>query len=275
MLRIFTRHFSKATPSKLREAELKRTRGLIQIYRKPFEELKTDEERLKLAYSGKVWLSHADLQSRPRKISPEIYERPREVDSLKDRLNISQIDLNKNEIWIPFRTAFTHHSTAIEGNSLSLEQTKLVLDTYASDKEPSNLHSEDTDLDLNGQKLLMRDVQEVLDHAKAMEYLRSHVVQKESIEEDDIIAINHTLCPANKLSIDIILKGLAVTKYRELPVKVYGSPAVRPYPHEVPAVMKELLRIHNEKVVNLHPLISAAQFHANFLWVHPFLDGNG
>ena len=45
--------------------------------------------------------------------------------------------------------------------------------------------------------------------------------------------------------------------------------------HELPAVMKRFLEIHNQKIKELHPIISAAQFTANLFHIHPFEDGNG
>jgi Fic family protein len=63
--------------------------------------------------------------------------------------------------------------------------------------------------------------------------------------------------------------------FRKVPIHVRGSPVVRPYGHEVPAVMEKLLRLHDQQRRLHHPLVCNSLLFMNFLMIHPFADGNG
>ena len=64
--------------------------------------------------------------------------------------------------------------------------------------------------------------------------------------------------------------------FRRVPIKVRGSPTVRPYPHEVPALMHKIIDMYpNKHLQETHPIVATVLFMMNFLYVHPFHDSNG
>lgn len=122
-----------------------------------------------------------------------------------------------------------------------------------------------------------KDVREVVNHAAAMEYLKSKLFGKTYITVDDIVSIHRFLMPTMNGD-NISMKGLDDNhKFRRVPVHVTGSPVIRPYPHEIPAVISKLLAHHQHSsyIASLHPVIASVLFVTDFLHIHSFEDGNG
>ena len=145
----------------------------------------------------------------------------------------------------------THYGTHIEGNELSLSQVQKVLD---------------------GEQIVARDrdVQEVINYRKVVEYIGK---KKDSPIDEDTVFDLHKLTVAN------MLDGKASGHYREKEVvirnSITGEVSFRP-PHavEVEWQMKDLIEfITTEK--EIHPVLKAGIVHYEFVRVHPFLDGNG
>jgi len=243
--------------NKIQVAEAERKTMIKKIY-EPELAGKDHDERLQLMYSGKIWLKYAELAVRPKNIDLQVLKELEDLDQFifERKWNL----LEDEALWSEFKTRLTHESTAIEGNRLTFEQTKEVL--------KGNFIAEEI--------FQHDDVSEVRNHGEAMEYIKTNILAKNKpIDEDDVILINKLIFPEAS---EIKVSAVDVphdTKYRKLPIHVRGSPSVRPFPHELPSLMKELFRIHDEKSKSLHPVILACQFHMNFLWIHPFLDGNG
>lgn len=148
-----------------------------------------------------------------------------------------------------YRVGTTFTSNALEGNSLTESETKVVIENG---------------LTIEGKPL--RDIYEAVGHAKAYDYLYE-LGQNEPITEEII-------CNIHKLfyqQIDIEKAG----KYRNVPVFISGSKyAVSPV-SEINKRMKQLVQWYNKNENKLHPVVLAAEFHKRFVFIHPFIDGNG
>ncbi|MCQ2343052.1 MAG: Fic family protein [Paludibacteraceae bacterium] len=148
-----------------------------------------------------------------------------------------------------YRVGLTYTSNALEGNSLTESETKVVIEDG---------------LTIEGKPL--RDVYEAVGHAKAYDFLHelSH----------DAPLTEETICTLHRLfyqQIDSEQAGV----YRKVPVFISGSQyAVAPVA-EISKRMQALVQWYNNHEGNLHPIELAAELHKRFVYIHPFVDGNG
>ena len=145
-----------------------------------------------------------------------------------------------------FLVEFTYNSNAIEGNTLTLKETALVLEGVTVDQKP------------------LKDHLEAVGHRDAFLYVTELVSEKAQISERVIRDIN-ALVLMNRPED----KGV----YRRIPVKIMGAFHEPPQPYLVPVQMEQLvIELARDK---RHEIEKAAVFHLNFEGVHPFIDGNG
>ena len=145
-----------------------------------------------------------------------------------------------------FLVEFTYNSNAIEGNTLTLQETALALEGVTIDKKP------------------LKDHLEAVGHRDAFLYVVSLVSDKVPISERIIREIHSLVlmdCPEDK--------GV----YRRIPVKIMGAHHEPPQPYLVPVQMERLVSDLSKD--NRHAIETAAMFHLNFEGIHPFIDGNG
>ena len=146
-----------------------------------------------------------------------------------------------------FLIEFTYHSNAIEGNTLTLQETALVLEGITIDKKP------------------LKDHLEAIGHKDAFEYLLQLVPDQTPLSER-IVKELHSLvlinCPQDK--------GV----YRAIPVKIMGAEHEPSQPYLIPIQMAELIRDF-QAMPEVHLIEKVALFHLRFESIHPFIDGNG
>lgn len=145
-----------------------------------------------------------------------------------------------------FLVEFTYNSNAIEGNTLTLQETALALEGVTIDRKP------------------LKDHLEAVGHRDAFLYVVSLVRDKVSVSERIIREI-HSLVLMNRPED----KGV----YRRIPVRIMGANHEPPQPHLVPVQMERLIAELSKG--KRHTIETAALFHLNFEGVHPFIDGNG
>jgi Fic family protein len=148
-----------------------------------------------------------------------------------------------------FRIGLTWASNALEGNSLTETETKVVIEDGIT---------------IGGKPL--KDHLEAIGHADAFDYLQK-LVHRAEITERDIRKLHklfyHRVDEAN------------AGHYRRQNIIVTGTDFVFPSPSELKALMaafaEEIPRVRTEK----HPIEFAAHLHAQLVTIHPFVDGNG
>ena len=173
------------------------------------------------------------------------------VDELKDRIK-SMRPLNETEIERlreEFMIENTYHSNAIEGNTLTLRETALIL------QEGITI----------GEKPLKEHL-EVIGYRDAFTYVLSLADTHTALTEQ-IIKNIHALV----LMDDVNNKGV----YRNVPVTILGATHTPPQPYLVPVQMEELVRDYNNRKPDQHIIEAVAEFHLRFEGIHPFIDGNG
>lgn len=150
-----------------------------------------------------------------------------------------------------FRIGTTYTSNALEGNSLTLTETKVLLEDGIT---------------VGGKPI--KDFYEATGHAKAYDYMLEIAREKNStITEGVILELHHLFYNG----VDSERAG----RYRDHQVFITGTEYVPPAPEEVPALMKAFIHELNEKKDSLHPVMYAAFAHRRLVDIHPFVDGNG
>lgn len=164
-----------------------------------------------------------------------------------DQLRPLPQELVKNlDDWL--RIELTYTSNAIEGNTLSRQETALVVEKG---------------LTVAGKSL--KEHQEAVNHASAWELVKQLVKEGKKISENDILDI-HRLILNN---IDDQNSG----RYRSVPVRISGSTVILPNPLKVPELMEKLVK--GLKLAQGHPVKISADAHYQLVTIHPFTDGNG
>lgn len=144
---------------------------------------------------------------------------------------------------------WTYHSNAIEGNTLTLKETKVVLEGIT----------------VGGKTL--REHFEAINHREAILYVEDIVREEEPFSEWQIKNIHR-----------LILKNIDndnAGRYRTVNVTIAGARHTPPHFLKVPELMEGLVRWHEHEATALHPVERAARVHADFVKIHSFVDGNG
>jgi Fic family protein len=148
-----------------------------------------------------------------------------------------------------YRLGLTFSSNALEGNSLTESETKVVIEDG---------------LTIEGKPL--RDVYEAVGHARAYDYLFQLATNK-TLEEQDVLELHRLFYQ----QIDPEHAG----KFRQVAVFISGSKYPVTPPQKVASEMKKFVNWFNKQETKLHPVEFAALTHKKFVFIHPFIDGNG
>ena len=146
-----------------------------------------------------------------------------------------------------FAVEYTYNSNAIEGNTLTLKETDLVLRGLTIDKKP------------------LKDHFDIIGHKEAFDFVSQLVKDKEPLSEWVIKQI-HFLA----LGRDIQHRGV----YRSVPVYISGAKTQTTEPVLIPEKIQELLEWYRSDEEDDF-LTKIALFHLLFESIHPFIDGNG
>ena len=145
-----------------------------------------------------------------------------------------------------FTIEYTYNSNAIEGNTLTLRETDLVLRGLTIDRKP------------------LKDHMEAVGHKEAFEFVSELVKQNEPLSERIIKQIHFLVLVGNRDD-----RGV----YRKVPVRIMGAKHEPVQPYMIEPKMEELLKKFMEG--KEHIITKLARFHIEFEGIHPFIDGNG
>ena len=173
------------------------------------------------------------------------------LDQLKQQLNsfrpLHQEIVNNLHEDIVLR--WTYNSNAIEGNTFTLKETKVALEGITI-----------------GGKTMIEHF-EVINHREAIYFVEKLVEKKEPLSEWDIKSIHQ-----------LVLKNIDdknAGTYRSINVTITGASHVPSDFLQVQSEMNEFIRWYMNKGRQMHPVERAARVHADFVKIHPFVDGNG
>lgn len=144
---------------------------------------------------------------------------------------------------------WTYNSNAIEGNTLTLKETKVVLEGITV-----------------GGKLL-REHFEAINHRDAILYVEHIAETGEALSEWQIRNLHR-----------LVLKNIDddnAGRYHSINVHIAGAEHTPPDTLHVSEQMEALIAWYNQATGRLHPVELAARLHVDFVKIHPFVDGNG
>jgi Fic family protein len=181
------------------------------------------------------------------------------VDNMLNRLTAKKQQLDRYRPMPPalvrnlddwFTVELTYTSNAIEGNTLTRQETALVVEKGIT---------------VGGKTL--KEHLEASNHVEALKYVNSLVAKnRQEVTEDDVLQIHRLILQR----IDDSNAGF----YRSVPVRIAGASVVLPNPRKVPDLMTEFMTWLGSNLVE-HPVQVAAQAHYRLVSIHPFVDGNG
>ena len=147
-----------------------------------------------------------------------------------------------------FMVEFTYNSNAIEGNTLTLQETAMVLEGITIDQKP------------------LKDHLEAVGHRDAFLYIEEIAKQEFPLSETVIKNI-HSLVLMNQPAD----KGV----FRRIPVRIMGAYTEPVQPYLIEPKITELLTLNEKRKATMNPIERIARFHLEFEGIHPFIDGNG
>lgn len=171
----------------------------------------------------------------------QIDRKKKELDSKRPLTEGEVARLNEE-----FVVEYTYNSNAIEGNTLTLRETDLVLKGLTIDQKP------------------LKDHMEAVGHKEAFEFVRELVKDNVPISEIIIKQIHYIVLADKKED-----RGV----YRRVPVRIMGAKHEPVQPYLIVPKMEQLLQEYAES--KEHIVTKLARFHIEFEGIHPFIDGNG
>lgn len=145
---------------------------------------------------------------------------------------------------------WTYNSNSIEGNTMSLRETQMVIQEGITIKGKS-----------------LREHFETHNHDKAIDYLYSIVNDDYTLRSIDILSLHGLVLR----SIEDDFAG----RIRNGGVRITGANFTPPNANKVPDLLDELIDFVNTNPLKLNDIELATVFHHKLVWIHPFFDGNG
>jgi Fic family protein len=172
-----------------------------------------------------------------------------EIDALKAKLDqFRQFDSYR--IAQALELEYTFESNRIEGNTMTLRETDLVINEG---------------LTISGKS--MREHLEVINHQEAIAYIKHLMEKNTTLNEREVLSIHN-----------LILRGINpedAGRYRRVQVMIKGSSYMPPQPFMVSKEMEDFFIWFETNKNSLHPIVLAAELHERLVSIHPFIDGNG
>jgi Fic family protein/DNA-binding XRE family transcriptional regulator len=172
-----------------------------------------------------------------------------EIDILKSKLDQFR-KFDSYRIAQALELEYTFESNRIEGNTLTLRETDLVINEG---------------LTISGKS--MREHLEAINHQEAIGYIKHLMEKKTSLNEREVLSIHN-----------LILRGINpedAGKYRQVQVMIKGSSHLPPQPYLVSKEMEDFFIWYETNKNGMHPIVLAAEMHERIVTIHPFIDGNG
>lgn len=176
------------------------------------------------------------------------------IDQLKKQMDCFRplVSVQAELLWKNYRIEETHASTWMEGNTLTLDETRVALEMGITIAQKP-----------------IKDYLELIDYSEALDYMRELAVdsKKQLFSEQMIREINYLVYHRTKKA------GEVAGVYRAVPVVVgYHKP---PQPFLIKPQMEDFVKWVNNEGRQLHPVELASEIHQRFVTIHPFINGNG
>ncbi|MRX38906.1 helix-turn-helix domain-containing protein [Flavobacterium sp. LC2016-23] len=183
------------------------------------------------------------------KISATLENLLKEIDLLKAKLD-TYLQFDSYRITQALELEYTFESNRIEGNTMTLRETDMVINEG---------------LTISGKS--MREHLEAINHNEAIGFIKDLMQKNISLNERDLLSIHN-----------LILRSIIpedAGRYRKVQVMIKGSSQMPPQPYMVSKAMEDYFIWYEINKNKLHPVILAAEMHERLVTIHPFIDGNG
>jgi Fic family protein/DNA-binding XRE family transcriptional regulator len=173
-----------------------------------------------------------------------------------DKIDVLHNSLQQLRAFDSYRIAqaleleYTFESNRIEGNTLTLKETDLVINEG---------------LTISGKS--MREHLEAINHKDAILLVKELAQAETIIAAKDVLSIHQ-----------LVLRGIENSyagKYRNVQVMIKGSTHLPPAPYLVEKQMEDFFYWYQDNRKAMHPVLLAAEMHERLVTIHPFIDGNG
>ncbi|MGM9475394.1 Fic family protein [Pedobacter sp. GSP4] len=174
-----------------------------------------------------------------------LYEKKARLDSSRPLLN-SALHRIKTDLSLEW----TYNSNSIEGNTLTLQETQMVLQEGITVKGKS-----------------LREHFEAFNHEKAIDYLYTLVKESYLLRSIDILSLH-----------GLVLRSIEddyAGRLRNGGVRIVGANFTPPNANKVSYLLDELITFVNDNPLGLNDIVLSTIFHHKLVWIHPFFDGNG
>lgn len=174
-----------------------------------------------------------------------LYEKKARLDSSRPLPN-SALHRIKTDLSLEW----TYNSNSIEGNTLTLQETQMVLQEGITVKGKS-----------------LREHFEAFNHEKAIDYLYTLVKESYLLRSIDILSLH-----------GLVLRSIEddyAGRLRNGGVRIVGANFTPPNANKVSDLLDELITFVNDNPLGLNDIVLSTIFHHKLVWIHPFFDGNG
>jgi len=188
-------------------------------------------------------------KSTPNTISKTLESILAQIDVLKAKLDTFR-QFDSYRILQALELEYTFESNRIEGNTMTLRETDLVINEG---------------LTISGKS--MREHLEAINHQEAIAFIKELMNKNTSLIEREVLSIHN-----------LILRGIHpedAGRYRKVQVMIKGSAHMPPQPFLVAKEMEDYFIWYETNKNKLHPIVLAAEMHERLVTIHPFIDGNG
>lgn len=211
-------------------------------------EIGTDELALKAMMLAEEQIKY-NVSFVRKSISKNLQNILNDIDALKNKLNQFR-QLDSFRIAQALELEYTFESNRIEGNTLTLRETDLVINEG---------------LTISGKS--MREHLEAINHVEAIAYIKQLMERNFPLNERELLSVHN-----------LILRGIIpedAGRYRRVQVMIKGSSHMPPQPFVVAKEMEDYFIWYEENKSKMHPVVLAAEMHERLVTIHPFIDGNG
>lgn len=200
--------------------------------------IRAAEEEIKLNYSSSF-----------KKVATPLQKLLDEIDIFKAKLNTFPLFEN-SEGKQAAEVEYSYDSNWMEGNTLSLAETSLVINEGQT---------------ISGKS--MREHLEAINHQEAIVFIKSRIHKNTSLSDKDLLSL-HT----------IILRGVLPKEaghYRTVAITIKDKSFTPSEPVDIPKEIEALFNWYETNKNSLHPIVLAATVKERLLTIHPFINGNG
>lgn len=209
------------------------------------KELEGEDYALEALQVAEAILSYGKSDYEDEEIIAKINKLKKQLDALRP---ISKAQLQNLRNY--FKVQYTFDSNRIEGNTLTLQETALVVDKGIT---------------ISGKSV--QEHLEAINHSEAVEFIIDLAQNKTGITEYVLKQLH-----------GLVLRGIDKNnagKYRSVNVMISGSSHKPPQPFMLGKLMEDYFLFYELNKGTMHPVLLAAEMHERLVTIHPFIDGNG